>query len=193
MLEERDPAWRESGRQFIASVSTLLERLLEYKSILKVHQLCLRPCLSSLPAQFAYSINRPFLPAQTEHHSPSHHMSCIAGLIQFYRPECDSGRRELFLRYVHRLYDLHVKAENHAEAAIAIRLHADLLRWSNRTLHADLRYPSQVSYIIENLKDFVLLLLLLLLLLFLLLLLLLLPLLLLLLLLLPLPFIPTFM
>ncbi len=71
-------------------------------------------------------------------------MSCVAGLIQFYRSECDSGRRDLFLRYVHRLYDLHVKAENHAEAAITIRMHADLLRWTGRTLHADLRYPSQV-------------------------------------------------
>lgn len=79
-------------------------------------------------------------------------MSCVAGLIQFYRSECDSGRRDLFLRYVHRLYDLHVKAENHAEAAITIRMHADLLRWTGRTLHADLRYPSQVRGEREKLK-----------------------------------------
>lgn len=36
IIEERSPVWRESGQSFVESVSTLLERLLEYKNALEV-------------------------------------------------------------------------------------------------------------------------------------------------------------
>ncbi len=71
-------------------------------------------------------------------------MSCIASLVHFYRSE--SNRQELYLRYVHKLYDLHVQADNLSEAALTLKLHADLLQWTNKTLHADLRYPSQKEW-----------------------------------------------
>ena len=37
-------------------------------------------------------------------------MSCIASLLHLYRSE--PNRRELFLRYVHKLYDLHVQVRD---------------------------------------------------------------------------------
>jgi len=50
------------------------------------------------------------------------------------------------LRYVYKLYDLHLTAENYSEAGVTLKLHADTLGWTNRTLHADLRYPSQKEW-----------------------------------------------
>ena len=35
-MEERDPKWKESGKAFIESVTTLLERLLDYRNALQV-------------------------------------------------------------------------------------------------------------------------------------------------------------
>jgi len=92
-------------------------------------------------------------------------MNCLASLLTFYKHE--SNKRELFLRYVllqvlggrtrtrclpsfvryvYKLYDLHVAAENFSEAGVTLKLHADTLNWTNRTLHADLRYPSQKEW-----------------------------------------------
>jgi hypothetical protein len=36
ILDEREPVWKESGRIFIESVTTLLERLLDYRNALQV-------------------------------------------------------------------------------------------------------------------------------------------------------------
>ena len=35
-MDEREPVWKESGRNFIGSVTTLLERLLDYRNALQV-------------------------------------------------------------------------------------------------------------------------------------------------------------
>ena len=40
-MEERDPKWKESGKAFIESVTTLLERLLDYRNALQVRNLIL--------------------------------------------------------------------------------------------------------------------------------------------------------
>ena len=78
-------------------------------------------------------------------------MSCIVNLLNFYKrggSEGDGGsdgsgsgpnREEMFLRYVYKLHDLHLPAENFVEAAFTLKMHADLLGWTNRSLHADLR------------------------------------------------------
>ena len=78
-------------------------------------------------------------------------MSCIVNLLNFYKRggegDCGGGnggdrgpnREEMFLRYVYKLHDLHLPAENFVEAAFTLKMHADLLGWTNRSLHADLR------------------------------------------------------
>ena len=38
------------------------------------------------------------------------------------------------------LFDLHLPADNFVEAAFTLKMHADLLGWTNRSLHADLRW-----------------------------------------------------
>ena len=89
-------------------------------------------------------------------------MSCTVNLLNFYGSSGDSKQRrqEMYLRYVYKLHDLHVSSQNHAsvnhhsngpsnssqqqinytEAGFTLKLHADILEWSNRTLHSDLRY-----------------------------------------------------
>ncbi|KAI9359989.1 hypothetical protein DFJ73DRAFT_639746 [Zopfochytrium polystomum] len=49
-------------------------------------------------------------------------------LIRFLR---EAGRKRLYARYVHLLAGLHVQAENFVEAALALKLYADLLPWSH--------------------------------------------------------------
>eukprot|EP00095_Tigriopus_kingsejongensis_P008592 maker-scaffold1083_size63694-snap-gene-0.15 protein:Tk08592 transcript:maker-scaffold1083_size63694-snap-gene-0.15-mRNA-1 annotation:"dedicator of cytokinesis protein 3 isoform x2" len=114
VLEERDPTWKDNGKSFIESVTTLLERLLDYRNALQSDD------------------------------SREKEMSCIVNLLQFYKAE--PNRVELFLRYIYKLHDLHLPAENFVEAAFTLKLHADLLEWTNRSLHADLRYPSQKEW-----------------------------------------------
>ena len=85
-------------------------------------------------------------------------MSCTVNLLNFYGSSGDSKQRrqEMYLRYVYKLHDLHIPANgavsgsslnthiNYTEAGFTLKLHADLLEWSNRTLHSDLRYLPNV-------------------------------------------------
>ncbi len=47
-------------------------------------------------------------------------------LMEFLR---DMQKEEIFIRYVHQLANLQAEARNHAEAGLALRLHADLYDW----------------------------------------------------------------
>ncbi|KAF0301190.1 Dedicator of cytokinesis protein 3 [Amphibalanus amphitrite] len=71
-------------------------------------------------------------------------MSCTVNLLNFYKSEVN--RSEMYQRYIYKLHDLHVSAENYVEAALTLRLHADQLEWSTRVLHADLRYPAHCEW-----------------------------------------------
>jgi len=71
-------------------------------------------------------------------------MSCTVNLLKFYRD--DINRQEMFIRYIYKLYDLHRQVNNHVEAAFTLQLHAALLTWSTRMLHADLQFPTQQEW-----------------------------------------------
>ncbi|KAJ3084826.1 hypothetical protein HDU99_001902 [Rhizoclosmatium hyalinum] len=49
-------------------------------------------------------------------------------LMHFFR---DTGRRGLYVRYIHTLSDLHSSLGNTAESVLALKLHGDLLPWSH--------------------------------------------------------------
>ncbi|KAJ3415575.1 hypothetical protein HDV05_004626 [Chytridiales sp. JEL 0842] len=49
-------------------------------------------------------------------------------ILKFLR---ESGRRGLYVKYIHNLARLHLNHGNHLEAALTIKLHADLLMWSH--------------------------------------------------------------
>lgn len=52
----------------------------------------------------------------------------------------------MYIRYIYKLCELHLPAENYAEAAFTLKLHADLLTFSNNTLPADQRYNQQPEW-----------------------------------------------
>ncbi|KAG0411435.1 hypothetical protein HPB47_011427 [Ixodes persulcatus] len=71
-------------------------------------------------------------------------MSCTVNLLKFYRSEIQ--RQEMYVRYVYKLCDLHLPAENFTEAAFTLKLHADLLSWSGDPLPADEKHREQPQW-----------------------------------------------
>lgn len=63
-------------------------------------------------------------------------MSCIIDLLDFYER---IDRKEMYIRYLYKLYDLHIKCENFNEAAYTLSKHGMLLDWSDRPLESLLR------------------------------------------------------
>lgn len=58
----------------------------------------------------------------------------------------DIKRQEMYIRYVNKLCSLHLECDDFAEAAYTLRLHSELLLWSNNPLtpllRSPLRYPT---------------------------------------------------
>lgn len=52
----------------------------------------------------------------------------------------------MYLRYVYKLHDLHLSADNYTEAALTLQLHANQLDWTNTSLPAEANYPSQMEW-----------------------------------------------
>jgi len=62
----------------------------------------------------------------------------------FYKNEIN--RKEMYLRYIYKLHDLHLPAENYTEAGFTMKLYADQLSWTARTLVSDPHCPGQQEW-----------------------------------------------
>lgn len=114
-LCEKHSTMREQGLKLVRTVTRLMERLLEYRSIITDE-------------------NR------------ENRMSCTVNLLNFYQ---EIGRKEMYIRYLNKLCDLHLECDNFTEAAYTLQLHAQLLRWSDEPLPALLltsRHPNTTSH-----------------------------------------------
>ncbi|XP_055899924.1 dedicator of cytokinesis protein 1-like isoform X3 [Biomphalaria glabrata] len=60
-----------------------------------------------------------------------HRMSCIVNLLDFYH---EINRQEMYIRYLHKLCDLHLGCDNFTEAAYTLLLYTRLLQWSDEAL-----------------------------------------------------------
>ncbi|OAD58785.1 Dedicator of cytokinesis protein 3 [Eufriesea mexicana] len=109
-----DPAWKDSGTAFITSITRLLERLLDYRSVIQGDE------------------NR------------DKRMSCTVNLLNFYKNEFN--RKEMYLRYIYKLHDLHLAAENYTEAGFTMKLYADQLGWGSTILLPDHSHPQQPEW-----------------------------------------------
>ena len=58
-------------------------------------------------------------------------MSCTVQLLDFYS---EINRKEMYIRYLNKLCDLHLESENYTEAACTLQLHSNLLTWSDTHL-----------------------------------------------------------
>ncbi|KAI1239291.1 hypothetical protein IHE44_0012406 [Lamprotornis superbus] len=102
--------WRESGVSLIATVTRLMERLLDYRDCMKMGEVDGKKI----------------------------------GCTNFYKTELN--KEEMYIRYIHKLYDLHLKAQNFTEAAYTLLLYDELLEWSDRPLREFLTYPMQTEW-----------------------------------------------
>ena len=55
-------------------------------------------------------------------------MSCTVNLLKFYRD--DINRKEMFIRYIYKLTDLHMSVGNNMEAAFSLQLHVQVGGWA---------------------------------------------------------------
>uniref|UniRef100_A0A8D2JER6 Dedicator of cytokinesis protein 4 n=1 Tax=Varanus komodoensis TaxID=61221 RepID=A0A8D2JER6_VARKO len=106
--------WRESGVSIIATVTRLMERLLDYRDCMKMGEV------------------------------DGKKIGCTVSLLNFYKTELN--KEEMYIRYIHKLYDLHLKAQNFTEAAYTLLLYDELLEWSDRPLREFLNYPMQTEW-----------------------------------------------
>ncbi|XP_076229498.1 dedicator of cytokinesis protein myoblast city isoform X6 [Nomia melanderi] len=72
--------------------------------------------------------------------SQEHRMLCIVNLLEFYS---DINRKEMYIRYVNKLCELHLECDNYTEAAYSLKLHSQLLAWSDQPLPPLLRSHSR--------------------------------------------------
>lgn len=63
--------------------------------------------------------------------SKENRMSCTVSLLQFYS---EVNRKEMYIRYVNKLCDLHMEFDNYPEAAFTLKLHSKLLQWNDTQL-----------------------------------------------------------
>ncbi|XP_068154340.1 dedicator of cytokinesis protein 3 isoform X1 [Drosophila tropicalis] len=100
-VQLENPNWKDAGIAFIASVTRLLERLLDYRSVMQGEE------------------NR------------DKRMTCTVNLLNFYKNEIN--RKEMYLRYIYKLHNLHLQAENYTEAGYTLKLYASMLSWDRET------------------------------------------------------------
>lgn len=68
--------------------------------------------------------------------SKENRMACTFSLLQFYS---EVNRKEMYIRYVYKLCDLHMEFDNYIEAAFTLKLHTELLSWHDTELSPLLR------------------------------------------------------
>ncbi|CAL1526646.1 unnamed protein product [Lymnaea stagnalis] len=68
-------------------------------------------------------------------------MHCTFNILNFYK----DSRRDMYIRYISRLYELHYTASNFVEAGLTLKLYAQLLSWSQTKLPKEMNYPSETE------------------------------------------------
>lgn len=82
-----------------------------------------------------------------------HRMHLTTCVLHFYQ---QIDRPHMYIRYVHKLANMHHTAQQWAEAGLALRLHAKLLCWTQDPLPPRLRHPSsnETSSTHRDLKEY---------------------------------------
>ncbi|XP_061418833.1 LOW QUALITY PROTEIN: dedicator of cytokinesis protein 4 [Lethenteron reissneri] len=80
----------------------------------------------------------------TDNEAEDKKIGCTVSLLNFYKNEIN--KEEMYVRYIHKLFELHRKANNFTEAAFTLNLYSELLRWDEQLLCSLLHYPVQTSW-----------------------------------------------
>ncbi|XP_072385409.1 dedicator of cytokinesis protein 2 isoform X1 [Diabrotica undecimpunctata] len=77
-------------------------------------------------------------------------MSCTVNLLDFYS---EINKKEMYIRYLNKLYDLHLECDNFTEAAYTLELHTKLLNWSDEPLSSLLKGDKNNAKTHRQLKE----------------------------------------
>lgn len=118
LMSKVDNVWSSMCAKAVESFSHLLQLLLDYRHIANLCNL---------------DENRDKL------------MQCTLNLLKYYQEE---NRTDQYFRYVYKLHDLHLAAQNFTEAGFTLLLHGDHLNWDwervlSETWDWDVQYPRQ--------------------------------------------------
>uniref|UniRef100_A0A6A7FSL4 Dedicator of cytokinesis protein 1 isoform X2 n=2 Tax=Hirondellea gigas TaxID=1518452 RepID=A0A6A7FSL4_9CRUS len=80
-------------------------------------------------------------------HSTETRMCCIVHLLDFYS---EFSNKELFVRYVNKLVNLHIKSNNLTEAGFALHEHAKILLWEHVKLPQALVSPRYTNILYHD-------------------------------------------
>uniref|UniRef100_A0AAR2LPT8 Dedicator of cytokinesis 3 n=1 Tax=Pygocentrus nattereri TaxID=42514 RepID=A0AAR2LPT8_PYGNA len=113
LLEKMEQeTWRETGVSFITSVTRLIERLLDYRCVVRGEE--------------------------------TESKKLGANIMNFYK--CEITKEDMYIRYIHKLCDLHLQMHNYTEAAFTLLLYWELLQWSEQPLRDLMQYPAQSQW-----------------------------------------------
>lgn len=56
----------------------------------------------------------------------------------------------MYLRYIYKLHDLHLSAENYTEAGFTMKLYADQLNWDSKDIIADPNYVGLMEWQVKE-------------------------------------------
>lgn len=56
----------------------------------------------------------------------------------------------MYLRYIYKLHDLHLQADNFTEAGFTMKLYADQLSWTNSTIVTDCNYSGLPEFRVKE-------------------------------------------
>ncbi|XP_053723434.1 dedicator of cytokinesis protein 3-like isoform X2 [Synchiropus splendidus] len=71
-------------------------------------------------------------------------IGCTVNLLNFYKSEIN--KEEMYIRYIHKLCDMHLQADNYTEAAFTLLLYWELLHWDQQPLKDFLHHPAQSQW-----------------------------------------------
>ncbi|CAL8402574.1 unnamed protein product [Arctogadus glacialis] len=71
-------------------------------------------------------------------------IGCTVNLLNFYKSEIN--KEEMYIRYIHKLCDMYLQADNYTEAAFTLLLYWEQLSWEEGPLRDFLHYPAQTHW-----------------------------------------------
>lgn len=121
-MQTENPNWKDAGTAFIASVTRLLERLLDYRSVMQGEENRDKrmTCTVNLLNFYKNEINRKEM-----------YLRCVAS--QYKSVDQSVDQSFLIHRYIYKLHNLHLQAENYTEAGYTLKLYASMLSWDRET------------------------------------------------------------
>ncbi|XP_071960816.1 dedicator of cytokinesis protein 3-like isoform X2 [Antedon mediterranea] len=115
MQQSKGKDWEEKGVHLIGKIAQLLERLIDYRNVVSIN-----------------NEDKRFMK-----------ISCIYNLMNFLYQ--DRSKRDTWARHIYRLHELHLRKDEHTEAAFTLLELAKTYNWSDNLIPEDSygRFPQQ--------------------------------------------------